>query len=60
VLYATYGGEAVKKSSVYEWYKQFKRVTRMWEMMKEVLIQDLTEPVEMLKKYRIWCIHLHI
>jgi hypothetical protein len=33
-----------------------KRVTQMWKMMKEVVIQDLTEPIKMLKKCRIWCI----
>jgi len=30
-----------------------KRVTRTWEMTKEVVIKNLTEPMKMLKKCRI-------
>jgi hypothetical protein len=30
-----------------------ERVMRMWKMMKEVVIQDLIEPMKALKKCRI-------
>jgi len=32
----------------------------MWKMMKEVVIQDLTEPMKMSKKCGIWCIEINI
>jgi hypothetical protein len=43
----------VKKSSAFEWLKQSKRVARMWKMIKEVVVQDLTELMKMLHKGRI-------
>jgi hypothetical protein len=49
MLSEAYGGEVTEKTSVSEWYKRFK----MWKMMKEVVVQDLTEPMKMLGKYRI-------
>jgi hypothetical protein len=33
-----------------------KSVTRAWNMMKEVVVHDLTEPMKMLKKCGIRCI----
>jgi len=31
---------------------------RTWKMIKEVSVQDLTEPMKMLKKCEIWCIQI--
>jgi SpoU rRNA methylase family enzyme len=33
-----------------------KRVARRPKVMKVIVIQDLTEPMEVLKKREIWCI----
>jgi len=33
-----------------------KRVTRTWKLMKDVVDQDLREPMKILKKFGIWCI----
>jgi hypothetical protein len=50
-------GQKLRKSQVFlsgingSW-----KVMRMWKM-KEVAIQDLTEPMKMLKKCEIWCTH---
>jgi hypothetical protein len=40
------GGEAMKKSRVSEWLNSSKRVVRTWKIIKEVVIQDLTEPMK--------------
>jgi hypothetical protein len=32
-----------------------KRVARMWKMMKDLIVQDLTEPLKMWKKCGICC-----
>jgi hypothetical protein len=32
----------------------------MWKMMKEVAIQDLTEPIKMLENFRIWYMQIDI
>jgi hypothetical protein len=37
-----------------------KRVEKTWKMMKEVIIQDLTEPVKMFKNCGVWCIHIDV
>jgi hypothetical protein len=34
-----------------------KRVMRTWKVMKEVVVQCLTEPMKMLKRFEIWGIH---
>jgi hypothetical protein len=44
-----YWEEHTKDSSVFEWHKWFKEGQKMWKMMKEVVIQDLTKPIKMLK-----------
>jgi hypothetical protein len=49
MLSKAYGGEAVKKSSVFKWHIQFKEVHKNWKMMKMV-VQELTEPLKILKK----------
>jgi hypothetical protein len=36
-----------------------QRVMRTWKIMKEV-VQDLTAPMKMLKKCRVWCIQVDI
>jgi len=41
--------EAMRKSSVFECHKRFEKVTRTWKMMKEMVVQDITKPVKMLK-----------
>jgi hypothetical protein len=51
-LCEAYGGEAVKKSRVFEWHK--------WFMMKEVVVQGLTKPMKMLKECRIWHILIDV
>jgi hypothetical protein len=40
----------MEKSGALSDMNTVKRVLRMWKMMKEVVIQDLTEPMKMLKK----------
>jgi hypothetical protein len=50
-----YWREAIKKSSIFKWHKQFK-VGRSWKMMKEAVIHNVTLPKKVLKKCGIWCI----
>jgi hypothetical protein len=52
------GGEAVRKLSILSGINSLKRVTGTWKMMKELIFQDLIEPMKMLKKYRIWYIQI--
>jgi hypothetical protein len=40
-----YGGEAMKNLNVSEWLNGSKRVAREWKIMKELVIQDVTEPM---------------
>jgi hypothetical protein len=42
MLSEAYGGQVMKKSYVAEWYKR-------WKMMKGVVVQDLTESINVLK-----------
>jgi predicted secreted protein len=49
VLSETYRGEATKKFKRFYWHKRF-RLARTWKMLKEVVVQGLTEPMKMLKK----------
>jgi hypothetical protein len=49
----------MKKSSVSEWHNGSKKVTRMWKIMKEVVVQDLTEPMNV-EKVRICCIQIDV
>jgi hypothetical protein len=56
LLSEAYGAEAMKKCEVFfSGIHDSKRVARTWKMMKEVVVQDFTEPVKMLKKCGIWC-----
>jgi hypothetical protein len=48
----------MKKSSVFEWHKWFKRVARTWKMMKQVVVQDLTGSMKIVKKSGICCIQM--
>jgi hypothetical protein len=50
MLSEAYRGEAMENSSVLSGINRSKCVTRTWNMMKEVVVQDLTEPMKMLKK----------
>jgi len=53
----------MKKSSVFEWHKQFQvghKDVEVWKKMKEVVIQDLKELMKVLKKCWIWCIQTDI
>jgi hypothetical protein len=36
------------------------RVARTWEMLKVVVIEDLTEPMKMMKNCGIWFIHIDV
>jgi hypothetical protein len=49
MLSGAYGGEALKNEVFLSPINRSERVTRMWMMMEEVVIQDLTEPMKMLK-----------
>jgi hypothetical protein len=40
----------------FEWHKWFKESRETLKMMKEVVVQDLTEQMKMLNKCGIWCI----
>jgi hypothetical protein len=55
-----YGGEALKKSGVFRGINGSKRVARICKMMKEVIVQDLTELKKMLKKFGNLCIQVDI
>jgi len=35
-----------------------KRIARMWKITEEVDVQDLTEPMKIVKKCGIWCIQI--
>jgi hypothetical protein len=47
-------GKAMKNSRICEWHKQFKDGPEKVEDDEKVVIQDLTEPMKMLKKCGIW------
>jgi hypothetical protein len=48
--FEAYGREGMKRSRVFlSDMDDSKRVARKWKMMKEVVVQDLTEPIKMLK-----------
>jgi hypothetical protein len=50
VLSETYGGEAVERSHVFfSGVNGSKRVASMWEVVKEVVVQDITELMKMEK-----------
>jgi len=38
----------------------FQTGSRKRDMMKEVVVQDLTEPMKILKKWWIWCIQIDV
>jgi hypothetical protein len=44
------GGEAVRSQVFLSGMNSSERVTRMWKMVEEVVIQDLIDPMRMLKK----------
>jgi hypothetical protein len=50
VLSEAYGGEDMKSQVFVSAINSSKRFARTCKMMKEVVIQDLTEPMKMLKK----------
>jgi hypothetical protein len=52
VLSETCGGEAAKISSVFRWHSS-KRVMRTWQAVEEMVVQDLSEPVETVKTCRM-------
>jgi hypothetical protein len=60
VFSEAYGGEAMKSNAFLSGINGSKRVTRTWNMMEEVVVQDLTEPVRMLKNYAMWCIQINV
>jgi hypothetical protein len=61
MLSEVYAAEAMKKSSVFECgINGSNRVARKWKMMKQVVVQDLTEPEKMVKNCRIWCIQIDV
>jgi hypothetical protein len=60
VLSEAYGGEAMKKSHVFEWHKWFTEGFENVENDERCGCPSLTEPVKMLKKYGIWCIQMDI
>jgi hypothetical protein len=56
-----YGGEVMKESSVLSGINGTKRVVRTWKMMmKEAVVQYLTEPIKMMKKCGVCCIQIHV
>jgi hypothetical protein len=42
-------GEKLWKSNVFEWYERFKEGPENVEELKEVVVQDVTEPMKVLK-----------
>jgi hypothetical protein len=54
-------GEKLGKSKMFlSGINDSKRVARTWNLMKEVVVQDLTEPIKMLNKCRICCILIDV
>jgi hypothetical protein len=53
VLSGAYGGDAMKKSSVFGWYKRYKE-GRKNEERDEKTSQDLKESMKILQKCGIW------
>jgi hypothetical protein len=50
-------GEKILKSTVFmSDINGSKMFARTWKMMREVIVQDLTEQMIMLIRYGIWCI----
>jgi len=37
-----------------------KKVARTWNMMKKVVVQDVKEPMKMIKKCGMWCIQTDV
>jgi hypothetical protein len=59
MLAKAYGGEAMKKFKVFlSGINDSKRIARMWKITEEVDVQDLTEPMKIVKKCGIWCIQI--
>jgi hypothetical protein len=54
MLSRVYGGEAVKKSRVFEWHKWFKEGRDYVENDERMVIQDLTEAIKVMKKCGTW------
>jgi hypothetical protein len=54
-------GENLERvNSVLSGINSSKRVARMWKTVKEVVVQDLTNPMKKLKKCGIWCIQIDV
>jgi hypothetical protein len=54
-------GKKYEKSKVFlSGTNDSKKVTKTWKMMKELVVQDLTEPMKILKKCRNWCIYIDV
>jgi hypothetical protein len=54
------GGEAMKKSSVSKWHKWCIEDSENVEDDDEVVAQDLTERIKMLKMCGMWCIQTDV
>jgi len=62
MLSEAYGGESVKRTSVSEWNIWFKegRKNVKDDERSGRNIKDVTEPMKMLKKLRIWCTQIEV
>jgi hypothetical protein len=60
MLFEAYGGEDMKESSDFVEHKRFKEGVENVKMMKEVVVQYLTEPMKVLKKCSRWCIQIDV
>jgi hypothetical protein len=63
MLFEAYGGQALKKLSVFEWLRLFKDVRENVKLMTGVVVvvvQDFTEPMKVLKKCGNWCIGIEV
>jgi len=53
-----YGEYAMKKSSVFEWHRQFKEGREMCKMTQEVGSQKCKGQLQMWTEYEPWCAHI--
>jgi hypothetical protein len=58
LLSEAYGGEAMKKSSVFELHKGFKECHENVKGDERMVIQELIELMKVLKKCGVWCMQI--
>jgi hypothetical protein len=60
MLSEAYGGEIMKKSSVFEWHKPFKEGLENMEGDERSYRPRSCKPMKLSKKCRIWCVQVNV